>query len=717
MKLRIKLLVLLLLISLVPLLLFSEFLSEKSMEEIREKTENGIMKLTEAKAEEYDRIFNTLEKEIETASQEIGERWGEIDGNINYSYIWFAPNGSYEDVKNFANVFTIIKGICSRNKEVSLAYFGTESGILFLSDSKTVDKLKKIGTFDHRIREWYIEAKNEGKNVWTEYIDVNTGEVTLSDSQPVYTRDGRFIGVVSLDLPLPTIKSDILDIKFENNGYAILVDRNGNIVVHPNYTAGNKTWEESFPEHNIKNISGLSLLYGEIKNGSHGIQRIKMSSTYYAAYYPLRQINGSLVFILPEEVVSEPIEKMRSLLWFVAISISIAVIAISIFFSLGITKPIEKLKKATTEIAKGNLEYTVDISPKDEIGELAKNFNEMVMKLKELTKSLEESEKKYRDIFDYSLDAVYISNEKGKLLDINKAGEELFGYSKKELMRINVTNLYVNKEDRERFKREIEKRGYVKNFEVKLRRKDGKEIDCLLSSVMFKKEDEIIYQGIIKDITPIKEARKELEVYNSLLRHDISNRLQIALGIMELIKDEEKDKELKELVKKAFDNLLSIKDLLLKLRMISRAYEIKLKKAELDKAIKESMEYFVDVAEEKGIKIHYNGAKAKVLADEMLSNIFSNIIENAIKHSNCRNIYINVRENGKYYVVEIKNDGEKIPDEIKDAIFEMGVKGKGSNGSGLGLHLVKKIVEKYGGKIEVRSNEKETSFELYLLKA
>ncbi|KAA0003965.1 MAG: hypothetical protein FE044_00875, partial [Thermoplasmata archaeon] len=307
MKLRIKLLVLLLLISLVPLLLFSEFLSEKSMEEIREKTENGIMKLTEAKAEEYDRIFNTLEKEIETASQEIGERWGEIDGNINYSYIWFAPNGSYEDVKNFANVFTIIKGICSRNKEVSLAYFGTESGILFLSDSKTVDKLKKIGTFDHRIREWYIEAKNEGKNVWTEYIDVNTGEVTLSDSQPVYTRDGRFIGVVSLDLPLPTIKSDILDIKFENNGYAILVDRNGNIVVHPNYTAGNKTWEESFPEHNIKNISGLSLLYGEIKNGSHGIQRIKMSSTYYAAYYPLRQINGSLVFILPEEVVSEPI--------------------------------------------------------------------------------------------------------------------------------------------------------------------------------------------------------------------------------------------------------------------------------------------------------------------------------------------------------------------------------------------------------------------------
>ncbi|HDN96033.1 MAG TPA: PAS domain-containing protein, partial [Thermoplasmatales archaeon] len=58
---------------------------------------------------------------------------------------------------------------------------------------------------------------------------------------------------------------------------------------------------------------------------------------------------------------------------------------------------------------------------------------------------------------------------------MNKAVEELFCYSRKELMNMNVTNLYVNKEDIERFKKEIEKKGYVKNFEVKLKRKDGKE--------------------------------------------------------------------------------------------------------------------------------------------------------------------------------------------------------------------------------------------------
>ena len=723
MKLRNKLLVLLIVLSLLPLLTFSEFLSQKSANEIKDKTQNGIMNLTAAKAEEYGKIFSMLEEEIEIASKEIQRTWGEGGGEINYSYIWFAPNHTLKGIKNFGSVFTIIEGICSRHKDVSLAYFGTKNGILFLSDSNVVNKLKKIApNFDFRVRDWYIEAKEKNRNVWTEYIDINTGEVTLSNSQPVYAENGSFIGVVSLDVPLPGIKNDILDIKFENEGYAILVDRNGYIMVHPNYTAGNRSWKESFPEKNILNISGLSSLYGKIRNGSSGISVIKMSggmkkpSYYYAAYAPLPQINGSLIFLLPQEIVYEPIKKMQDMLWLTAISISFIIVAIAIFFSHSITEPVEKLKRATTEVAKGNLGYKVEVKSKDEIGELAKNFNYMVERLKKLTASLEESEKKYRGIFQNSIDAVYISNEKGKLLDINKAGEELFGYSRKELLSMNVENLYANKEDRERFKQEIKKKGYVKNFEVKLKRKDGKIMDCLLSTVMFRRGDEIIYQGIIKDITPIREARKEIDVYNSLLRHDISNRLQIALGIIELMKDEVEEEELKELVEKAFDNLVSIRNLLLKLRMISKAYEIELKKVDLNKAIKESIDYFEDIAKDKDVKIHYKGAKGYVKADEMLVNIFSNIIENAINHGKCKNIYINVKKND-VYMVEIKNDGVRIPKEIMEKLFEMGVKGKESGGSGLGLHLVKKILEKYGGRIEVESNEKETSFKIFLQKA
>ena len=721
-SLRIKLLILLLAISLVPLLSFSQFLSEKSMNEIRSKTENAIKNLTEAKAKDYNKQFKKLENEINVASQEIGKKWNSNPSKANLSYIWIAPYGDdyqkHEDeLKNFENIMEIINGIYDRNKDsISLAYFGTEKGVAFLSDSKLVNKLREIGKFDHRERKWYVEAKNKKKNIWTEYIDVNTGDVTLSNSQPVFDKNDNFIGVVSLDLPLHTIKNDILDIKFEEKGYAIIVDRDGNIIVHPNYTAGNKKWNESFKEMNILNISGLASLYNEIKNGGQGIKKINISSSYYAAFYPLPEINGSLVFLLPENVITKSIYHIQSLLWFVAFILSAIVITISIFFSLGITKPVEKLKKATGEIAKGNLDYTVDISSKDEIGELANNFNEMVKKLQKIKKSLEESEKKYRDIFEYSQDAIYISTIDGKLLDINKAGEDLFGYSRDELLNMNVENLYANKEDREKFKKEISKRGFVRNYEVKLRKKDGKEIDCLLSTIMFKKGDKIIYQGIIKDITPIKEARKELDTYNSLLRHDIGNRLQIALASIELAREEKISDDIKGLIEKAFENLVAIKDLLMKLRMISIAYERNLKRIDLNNVISESIGYFKEIANEKGIKINYEEGDGIVLANDLLINIFSNIIENSIKHSGCKNIYIKTRKENGYYVVEIEDDGNGIPDEIRDKIFELGVKGKESNGSGLGLHLVKKIVEIYGGKVNLESGKEGTKFEIYLRK-
>jgi len=714
MKLKFKLLIVILIISLLPLISFSEILSAKSIGELRRKTEAGIFTLTQLKSEKYDDVFKRMEMEIDVASKEIGEIWGKYRDEINYTYTWIAPGGNTEDARNYKSVYPVIKGICMRNKEISLVYFGSESGVLFLSDERVVRKLENTTNFDFKRREWYVKAEEKGGNVWTEYIDFNTGDVTLSNSQPVYNEEGNFIGVVSLDLPLTILRNDILDIKFEGEGYAIIVDKNGNIVVHPDYTAHGKKWNESFEEMNILNISGLSSLYEDIKNGREGIKRLQMDGTYYAAYSCLKEINGSLVFLLPSYVVSEPIEKMRKILWMAAIFLSALIIVTSIALALDITKPVERLKKAATEIARGNLEYTVGVSSNDEIGDLADNFNQMTKKLKELTKNIEESEKKYRGIFENSVDAVYISNDRGNMLDVNKAGEELFGYTREELLSMNVENLYADKKDRERFKKEIRKKGYVKNFEVKLKKKNGMEIDCLLSTIMLKQGDEIIYQGIIKDITPIKEARKEIEMYNSLLRHDIGNRLQIAIGIMELIKDEEKDEEIKKLMEKAFDNLLSIRDMLLKLRMINKASEIKLKKTDAGKAIEEAIGHFADMAREKGIKIHYNGVKGYVFADEMLVNIFMNIIENAVKHSKCRNIYINGMKEKDYFIVEIKNDGIPIPSEISKKLFEMGVKGEDSKGLGLGLHLVKRIIEKYGGKIEMESNEKETTFRIFL---
>jgi PAS domain-containing protein len=96
------------------------------------------------------------------------------------------------------------------------------------------------------------------------------------------------------------------------------------------------------------------------------------------------------------------------------------------------------------EVAKGrNLDTYLQVTTKDEIGHLTESYNQMIQNLKESQKSLRETEGKYHRIFEDSKDRVYITSADGKLLDVNQAGVDLFGYgSKEEMMQVHVRDTF-----------------------------------------------------------------------------------------------------------------------------------------------------------------------------------------------------------------------------------------------------------------------------------
>ena len=132
---------------------------------------------------------------------------------------------------------------------------------------------------------------------------------------------------------------------------------------------------------------------------------------------------------------------------------------------------------------------------------------------KNAEEALWQSEEKYRTLFDESRDAIYMTTREGKFLDANRALLELFGYTREELMgNVHVGDIYAYPGDRVRFQEQIEQKGSVRNYEIKFRKKNGAEIDCLLTSNVRRSDDGNVlgYQGIIRDVTEQKRAESAL---------------------------------------------------------------------------------------------------------------------------------------------------------------------------------------------------------------
>jgi len=157
--------------------------------------------------------------------------------------------------------------------------------------------------------------------------------------------------------------------------------------------------------------------------------------------------------------------------------------------------------------------------------------------------ALSASQNRYRILFEESRDPIFITSvgDRGRFLDANQATLDLFGYSREEILNLEVRQCYAQPADREAFQAAMKEQGSVRDYEAKLRKKNGTVIDCLLSSTLWRDEKGAVigYQGRIRDITEKKRAEhalKESEMqYRTTINsmadaiHAVSSDLRIIL--------------------------------------------------------------------------------------------------------------------------------------------------------------------------------------------
>ena len=131
-----------------------------------------------------------------------------------------------------------------------------------------------------------------------------------------------------------------------------------------------------------------------------------------------------------------------------------------------------------------------------------------------LTEDLQKSEKRYRELFENIDQGISITTKEGKYIDCNPAILKILGYdSKEEFLQIDITrDLYVNPKDRQRFQQIIEKDGFVKNYEVELKKKNGESMPILLTTHAIRNEKgEVVgYQGLNIDVSERIRMEREL---------------------------------------------------------------------------------------------------------------------------------------------------------------------------------------------------------------
>ncbi len=204
-------------------------------------------------------------------------------------------------------------------------------------------------------------------------------------------------------------------------------------------------------------------------------------------------------------------------------------------------------------------------------------------------------------------------------------------------------------------------------------------------------------QDLVRERTAdLEESNRTATLFLDIMVHDINNANTIAIGYTRFLIDA-LEGERKEMAWKLLSRLEQSSGIIGSVATLREAREsgAELTRVEIDRVIR------AQAANHVATRIRFDSSPARVLADDLLSEVFANLIGNAEKFGGPDvEIAIRVEEHGEEVLVSVEDTGPGIPDVVKSEFFHRFRKGKGSlAGAGLGLYICRMLIERYGGRI------------------
>ena len=319
----------------------------------------------------------------------------------------------------------------------------------------------------------------------------------------------------------------------------------------------------------------------------------------------------------------------------------------------------------------------------------------------ESKQALEESERRYRDLVETMDDGLATDNENGEITYINDALCKMLGYARDEIVGLSGHEIFNSVSQNGYGNRSIARaEGVIEHYEAELVTKSGETVPVMVSACPLPTENGN-YKGsfaLFTDISELKSVEAEARFLLDLILHDIGNQLQLVLAGADLANKESSPEVIETAQQYILDGAHRCIELIHKVRSAEESKVEPLRPVDLIEVL---VGEALLLARQHGVtpEIRNLPETLMVNADSALSQLVWNIMENAVKHNRNpkKRIWINGRKaNGKFKLA-IADNGPGLSDSKKIQIFN-----PKRRFGGVGLHLVRRLVKKYGAILEVK---------------
>jgi len=384
-------------------------------------------------------------------------------------------------------------------------------------------------------------------------------------------------------------------------------------------------------------------------------------------------------------------------------------IIISLLLSYSFAKAIKKITETATAMAKGDFKKRIGIYPKNEIGILAYTIDDLARTVEQYISQLNQEKGYLETILKSIYEGIVVTDKNGEIVLFNDTFKLLF--PQVEIGKNSIEILWDEK--------------LVKGIEEVIKGKERLSIEL----VLFHPKERVFEVhlcgikhntktigsiAVFYDITHLKRLERMRQDFVANVSHELRTPLTSIKGYAETLlyeEDIEKIKEFASIILKHTDFLIKLTQDLIELSTIeSKGFRFEKEHISLKKLIEETIKTFKDEAQRKGIELKMQIKDTQTIwaNEERARQVFNNLIDNALKYTESGKIEINAEEQGRFMIIKISDTGIGIPKKDLTRIFERFYRvnkerSRASGSIGLGLSIVKHIVEAHDGEVWVES--------------